>query len=371
MLSTLFSPLWESDATFGVDPNFEFFDNTSLLDLVTDISPVAATFLLDEVVAPLETATGELTIEAGVIEGTLAISDDESLSFSLDGPALLSEAGTLLETATGALTLADGIVDATLTLDTEIYEVNQFDLATFAAEGLGFLITAIDTSIPIVDGAFLIDIDTALGDVTGSIDVAGGSLDLDLVTPAGEIDFSVPFSPEAQYEFAIPLFGASIDATVNLFTGNIEVPVFGMDIAVPLESLSGELGLDEGIATLTLDSDFGPIATSFDVAELVDDWVIDTLTGLTVDAALLSGQLDVFATSPTDDFAATVDVLSLADQAIATLSQTDGALTLADESISGVITVEDTPLDIEGAINLADLLNTSLSNLLALSVATV
>lgn len=370
MLSTLFSSNAMSDFTLDLTPDAEFLNTTSILDIVANVSSDAETFLT-EGLTTLETATGELTIAAGVLDGLLTTATGESLSGTFDAPAFLTDLGATLATATGSLALADGIVDATLEIEDQLTTLEDFDLTTFAANGFEFLLTTADASIPIANGAFLINSETAFGPIDGVVDVAGGTFDVDLDTFLGDLAFSLDFGPEDQFPITIPTPMAPIDAVINFDSGNIEVPsFFGQAIAIPLSALSGELTLAEGTSTITLETDFGPISTSFEVDELVGDFVVDTLTGLTVDATLSGGILDLIATSGTETFATAVDLVDLNAQAIETLLQTDGSLTLGSGLVSGSVTVGEDAFAVEQTVEeVAGLLTAPISDLVGLAPA--
>ncbi len=370
MLSNLFSSIAPEDALLSIVPDSEFFDTTSVLDLVSTVSAEAEAFLFDGL-ATLETAVGEISIDAGVVDGILTTATD-TFSALFDGPEFLTEALAVLADTTGTLSLVDGIVNATLQVEDDLFEVVDFDLATFAADGFSFLLSSIDTTLPIENGALLIDVETGLGPVSGVIDIADGTLDVDLDTPIGELDFTTDFGSEAVYTFEVPTPLGTVDATLNLDSGNLEIPLFiGSPIIVPLSSLSGDLELADGTATLAIDSQFGPISTSFEVDELVNDLVVDTLTGLSIDAALTpDGLLDVLATSGTEIFETTVDLADLGAQAVSLLEQTSGDISLNEGLISGILSVGDDSFEItETVADLATLLTNPIGDLFTLPAA--
>ncbi|NEQ43684.1 MAG: hypothetical protein F6K00_09060 [Leptolyngbya sp. SIOISBB] len=371
MLPNLVNSLLESVDAIDVDidfmPDAGFFDN-SFSELLAAISPEAEALLLDGVDTLIDT-TGELAIAAGVLEGTVSTPEDGPLPILFDAPAALTELGDLLTDASGSLSLVDGFVNAVLELDDDQYEIIEFDLATFAADGLSFLISEAETVLPIVNGTVLVSEETPLGLVEGAISFGGGSLDVDIETPAGAFDLVIPFSPDTQFAFAVPTPLGPVDANVDFFTGIIAVPFLpGLDIEVPLDSLSGELELDDGTASLTLDTLLGPIETNFEVDALVSDTVVDFLTGVTFDAQLLSGQLDILATSGEEAIATAFDLVDLNNQVIEFVAETNGDLSLDSGLLSGFISVGTDTLDIEQSVDdLLDLLAVPLSELFALA----
>ena len=370
MLPNLIDSVLESvDVDLTLDE--DFFDN-SLSELLAAVSPEAEALLLDGVDTLID-ATGELAIAAGVLEGTVSTPEDGPLPILFDAPAALTELGDLLADASGSLSLVDGILNAVLDLDDEQYEIIEFDLATFAADGLSFLVSEAEAVLPIVNGTLLISEETPLGLVEGAIAFGGGTLDVDVETPAGDLDLIMPFSPDTQFAFAIPTPLGSADANVNFFTGNIEIPLSpGFDIEVPLDSLNGELALDDGTATLTLDTLLGPITTDFEVDDLVSDTVVDFLAGVTLDAQLLTGQLDILATSGEEAITTAFDLIDLNNQAIEFLAETNGDFSLDEGLLSGFISVGADTIDIEQSVeDLLDLLAVPLNELLALAPSAV
>lgn len=371
MLPNLFSSLAESAATISFAPDSEFL-NESLLELVAAISPEAEAFVLDGL-DTLATATGDLSIAAGQFEGSLTTAAGETLPISLDAPTMLSQAGDLLGDANGSLSLVDGILNASLDLGEDLLEVVDFNLAAFAAEGLSFLVSEADAVFPIENGTLAISEETPLGLFEGAIAFGNGVLDIDLLTPAGDLDFAIPFSPEALFPFVVPTPLGDVDAVVDFFAGNISAPLpFGMDIEVPLDSLTGDLTLSDGIASLSFDTPLGPITTDFDVDDLVGDVVVDYLTGVSIDAQLLTGQLEVLATSGTESAETSVDLIGLANQAVDILTQTNGELSLDAGLLSGLISIGEETIDVNQSVDdLLDLLASPIGDLFALSPAVV
>ncbi|MBE7381858.1 MAG: hypothetical protein F6J95_010660 [Leptolyngbya sp. SIO1E4] len=351
-----------------VTPDQEFLEATSFLDIVSTISPEAGEFLLSGL-DELGTATGDLTITAGVATGNLTTTTGETISGSFDAPTFLSEFGETLATSTGTLSLAGGILNASLQTGDDLYTVENFDLATFAAEGLAFLLSSVDTTIPLENGVFLINAETSLGPISGSIDIADGDLDLSFDTFAGDIDVSFDFGPEAQFPFAVASPLGNVEAVVNLDSGSIEVPLVGTNpVSIPLSSLSGGLGLADGIATLDLDTQLGPINTSFEIAPLLNDVVVDTLTGLTVDANLTGGQLGLLATRGTEQFQTDVDLVALNEELVATLLTTNGSFTLGSGVFSGELTIGDDVIAVNQTVDgISQLLTTPFGDLDLLS----
>ena len=365
MLPNLINALVESLATAESTPNPDFFD-ASVFELLALVSPEAEAFLQDGIDTLID-ATGDLTITAGVLEGTLTSDTSEILPLAFNAPVALAEVGEFLADASGTVSLANGIVNAALETGDTLYEVTEFDLATFAADGLSTLVSEVDTVVPIVDGTLLISEDTPLGLVEGAIAFGNGVLDVAVESPAGDFDLVMPFSPDAQFPFAIPTPFGAVDANVNFFTGNIELPLFsGFDIEVPLASLNGDLALSEGDAALTFDTVFGSFTAEFELDDLVSDAAIDFLTGVTFDAQLLAGQLDILTTSGSEAIATSLDLIDLNNQAIELVEQLDGAFTLGAGVLTGTASLGSEVTEIEQPVaELTDLLTTPLNEVLS------
>lgn len=371
MLPTLFD--MELDASFEllpsldslVAPDEDFIGSLSPLEIIAGISPALENLLvlgLEE----LESATGELTITDGAAEATLTTEAGETFFGSFNAPLFLEEFGTSLSEASGSLSLIDGFVDATLDFDDQLYTVDDFNLAEFSGNGLEYLASSINATLPFADGEVFISAATPFGPVDGILDFADGDLDLALTTFAGDIDFSYAFDPEDTFEFAIPSPVGDVNGVINLFTGKIEVPFLGSTIEIDLRDLAGELTLAEGTGTLSIDSEFGPITTSFEVGSLVNDLAVDALTGLRVDANLAGGELGLLATRGTEEFETSVDLIALNNQVIDLLLTTDGTFSLDEGLFSGELTVGDDLFVVNETIgDIANLLATPIGELLS------
>ena len=361
MLPNLLNVLLEPLTTAESVPNQAFFD-TSIFELLVASSSATEPFWQNGI-DTLTNATGELTITAGILDGMLSTAADESLPIAFDTPAALAAVGDWLADASGNVSLVDGIVNATLDTGDTLYEVTAFDLATFAANGLSFLVSEVDAAFPIVDGTVLISEDTPWGMVEGAIAFGNGVLDLAVESPAGAFDLAVPFSPDAQFPFAVPTPFGTVDANVNFFTGNIEIPFLpGFDIEVPLNTLNGDLTLSDGDAALTFDTVLGSFTAAVALDELVSDAAVDFLTGVTLDAQLLAGQLDILTTSGTEAIATSFDLIDLNNQAIELAEQLDGEFTLGAGILTGTAPLGAEVIAIEQSVaGLTDLLELPLS----------
>ncbi|PSN20039.1 hypothetical protein C7271_04210 [filamentous cyanobacterium CCP5] len=353
-----------TNSVFNLDQ--DFLETTTPLDLLSSISSLAETVLL-AAVDELETATGILTVTTGGVDGTLTTGDGDLFSGGLDVPSLLSEVGATLANSTGSFSLAGGILNGAVTLDGVLYGLDNFDLARFAGNGFEFLLNAAEASIPLQNGAFLISAETGLGPLLGEIDIAGGDLDIAFDTPAGDFDVSLDFTPDDVFTFALPTALGNIDAIVNLDAGTVEIPVLlGSTLDIPLSDLSGSLALDGGMATLNIDTQFGPISTNFDVNDLVNSLVVDPLTGLTVEATLDQGQLNLVSTRGTETFEMSADLVALNQQLVDAALQTNGSLSVEDGLFSGSLSVGPSLFAVDGTFaDIEQFLSTSLGELLA------
>ncbi|MDB9525474.1 hypothetical protein PN498_05705 [Oscillatoria sp. CS-180] len=368
MLSTLFSSDTWSDLDLGLDLDLdldsEFLDTTSVLDVVSAFSSDAEEFVVDGL-ALLETIDGTAAISDGLLGISLTSETGDVTAIDFDVLGFLTNLDVLIDQASGSLSLVEGIVNANLNFDGNAYVVEGFDLATFAAEGFDFLLSSIDTTIPIQQGAFVIGFETGLGPISGVIDIAGGDFNVLLDTPAGDIDFDFEFGADAQYAVTAPTPLGEVDININLQSGNIEIPLFADQIVpIPLSSISGELGLSDGTATIAIDTLIGPIGASFAVDEIVSDFVTDALTGVAVDASLIGGQVDLVASSGTETFETAVDITDFTSQAFGLVSQVEGSVAITDGVVTGSGTVGEEPFNIEQTI-------ASLGQLLSVPIADI
>lgn len=352
----------ELDSTFTPEPTF--FNTTSILDIVANVSSDAEAFVL-EGLDEISDAVGDLTIASGNINGSLATATQDLFSFNLDTSNILASLRPILMSTSATLSLAEGIVDASFQFEDTVGELEDFDLATFSADGVERLISWVDTTLPIENGAILIDFDTFLGPINGSIDFAGGDLDVVLNTVVGDLDFSFDFGPDAQ----IILDDLGVlpgEIVINFDSGNIETAALG---EIPLSSLSAELSLQDGIAELFVDTPIGSfLLPGFDLGAVANDLVFDALTGLTVDASLAEGQLDLLATREAEQFQTSIDLPDLAEQLIALVDQVDGGLTLGAGVLDGELAIgQDTITINETVAGLEELLTaTPISDILGL-----
>ena len=351
----------EADLMFTPDP--DFFNTTSILDIVGGISPTVEALLLsglDEAAS----ATGEFTITSGAITGSLTTSTQDIFPISFDASGFLESLRPTLSSASATVSLTEGIVNATYEFGDLAGEVVEFNLASFAAGGLQTLITWIDTSVPIENGALQIGIDTFLGPINGSIDFTGGDLDIALDTFLGDFDFSFDFDSDDQVvvgDIGFPLG----DIVINFDTGNVEL---GAVPPIPLSSLSSDISLQDGIATISVSTPIGTFEPSFDLGELVNDVVFDTLTGLGVEASLLDGQFELLATRDSEQFQTSINLPEQLDDLVATVDQINGGFSLGAGVLSGELSIgQDNVFAISETVeNIGGLLTTALGDILDL-----
>lgn len=324
-----------------------FLSDEELLDLLTDVSELisdVAPDLTQFSIAPfldqglafvddLTEGTGLVTIDGSSLSGELSLGGSTrtfTTDLSDDIDALLGDASEFLSGITGSASLSDGQFIGDVTIDDSQYELS-LDITETLTDSLTSLFSVAEVTLPFTNGAFAVDIETALGDIDGMIDFADGDLDLDLTTPWGAVDTSIAFPEDAQFSVPLALGGLSpMELDLDLAAGVLVVPMFG-GLEVALDVFSGELALADGVATLTLENVLPtPIETTFDIGPLASQVAIaltEDLSGeLTLDAGVLDGT--IVSSLGSFDLRASVDDLVL--EASGVIDQTTGALALND-----------------------------------------
>ena len=306
-----------------------------LSTIAPDLSQLSITPILDQgvdILSELIDSVGNLSIDGTSLSGELTV-DDLPQSFTLDLSDeiddFVGDASDFLAGITGSANLSDGQFVGEVVVDDAPYELS-LNIMDALTSSLTNLLSTADVMLPFANGAFAVDIDTFLGDIEGTIDFAGGDLDLDLATPFGAVDTSVLFPDDAQFEAPVDIFGAST-VELDFAAGVLQTSVFNTPITIPLETFSGELGLTAGMATLTLDEFFpgaAPIETTFEVGPLASEVAIALTEDLSGEIAIDAGEVTGTIMSGLGEFdiAASFDDLLL--QASSVIDQTTGSLSL-------------------------------------------
>ncbi|WP_017300763.1 hypothetical protein [Nodosilinea nodulosa] len=338
-------------------PNSAFFGSNSVLSLLAAFDPSFADFVADAAAA-LPEAAGQVTVTDGLFDANLALADGTTLTGSFDAPATLRDYADLAAVSDGSVTLSGGILEAAIATDGQTASLPAFDLSAAVSNLVLDSINAIDATVPFSNGAFALDLATALGPVSGTIDVAGGDLNLDLATPFGQLVAAMDFSDDAVIPFTAPVAGlGNIDGAVDFNSGSIvaDVGPFG-NLSVPISAVSGAFTLADGVghldATLPIGSGLNlPVTADLDVGPLASEYAAGFVQDLDGAGTLTDGVLDATLASPIGVFDTTFDVAAFANQGADFFAGIDGTIDVGGGIATASLT---TPLgDINGSVDLA------------------
>ncbi len=337
----------EEEAVVEFTPNESFFSSNSVLTLLAAFDPGFADFA-----SALPDATGQISVEDGLFDANLLLADGTTLTGTFDAPKTLRSFADLAAVSNGTVTLNGGILEAAIATDSQTATLSAFDLSAAAGTFVLDAINAIDATIPFANGAFTLDLATALGPISGTVDVAGGDLNLDLATPFGQLVADIEFEEDAVFPFSmsLPLVG-DIDGVVDFYSGNIVAPlgVFG-DLSVPLSAVTGSLNLADGLASLDASIPIGaglslPVATELAIGPLASEYVAGFVQDLNGTGTLTDGVLDAAIESPLGLFETIFDVVAFTNQGADFFAGIDGVIDVSGGIATASLT---TPL---GAID--------------------
>ncbi len=221
-------------------------------------------------------------------------------------------------------------------------------------------VNAIDATVPLSNGAFAVDLTTALGSISGTIDIAGGDLNLDLATPFGQLVADIGFQDDAIFPFTapVPVLG-DITGAVDFNSGNIVASLgsFG-NLAVPISALNGSLTLADGLASLAATLPIGsglslPVASDIEIGPLASEYIAGFVQDLEGTGTLTNGILDATVASPLGLFETVFDVVAFTSQGANFFAGIDGVIDINNGIATGLLT---TPLgDINDSFDLSTL----------------
>ncbi|HEY9878545.1 MAG TPA: hypothetical protein V6D29_08820 [Leptolyngbyaceae cyanobacterium] len=362
--STPSSILNPGDSSLILDPNLEFLSGNTLLSLLGGFSSDLQVEV-ENFIDSLDEAEGEISIDSGIITTNLSFQDGTAVQGTVDTPTAFLNLAELAASSNGTLTLEGGLVTGELTTEESTLTLDNFDFAAATGSLVGGWLNALEGTFAFDDGVLPINAATPFGAITGTVGFAKGALTLDLLTPAGAIAGSVDFDDDAVIPFDIGLGTGSVTGAVDFNQGVVAIPLFpGFSATVPLEELEGSVTLDDGVATLALETNFGtfPVAVEFGqmASEMVSDFLTDVSGSVTVTNGVLEGVLD----TSFGPFSTTVNLVDLANQAASFAQQVSGSISVAGGSATALL---DTPLGVIDQVidltNTDSLLSTPLVNL--------
>lgn len=348
-----------AEATVELIPDQAFFSSSSILSLLSAFDPSFAD-LVSDVADALPEAMGQVSVVDGLFDVNLLLADGTAVTGSFDAPGTLQNYANLAALSNGSVTLSGGILAAAIDTDGQTALLPDFDLSAAASALVFDAVNAIDATVPFANGAFALDLATALGPISGIIDVAGGDLNLDLATPFGQLTADIDFGDDAIFPFSIPVLGlGAIDGAVDFNSGNIVASLgpFG-DLSVPISAASGSLTLADGVASLDASLPIGsgltlPVTADFEVGPLASEYVAGLLQDLNGAGTLTNGVLDATLDSPFGIFSTTFDVAMFTNQGADFFAGIDGTIDVGGGVVTAALT---TPLgDVNDSFDLATL----------------
>lgn len=349
----------EEEAVVELIPDDAFFSSTSILSLLTAFDPSFANLVAD-FADFLPEATGQISVVDGLFDVNLTLADGTAVTGSFDAPATLQNYAELAAMSDGTVTLSGGILDAAIATDGQMATLPAFDLAAATSALVLDAINAIDTTLPFTNGAFALDLTTALGPISGTLDVADGDLNLNLATPFGQLVADVGFAEDAVVPFSapVPMLG-NIDGVVDFSSGNIIAPLGMLGTAIiPLSSLSGTLSLMDGVASLETNVPLGaglsvPVMTDINVGPIASELVAGLVQDLNGSGTLTDGILDASLETPFGLFETVFDVVGFTTQGADFFAGIDGVIDVSGGIATAMLT---TPLgDVNDSFDLATL----------------
>jgi hypothetical protein len=316
-----------TEATISLDLDYAALSAFGAFTLLPLLSPDLAATLTD-LAADLPDTTGTITIIDGVLGGGISLSDSTFLETVLDLPATLDTFADLALNTNGSAELVNGIFTADITTGEESLLIESFDLATVVSTFALETINAIDTTVAIENGAFSFAEETMLGEISGTVDLGGGDLNIVFNTDFVNLTADIPFKPEAVLPFSIPIGLMDIDAEVDFYSGNIEADLglFGQ-LVFPIHEIDGQLALADGMATFSTDVPMvGNVDIAFEVGTPTSEFLAEAIQDLTAAATITDGLIEASLNSELGWFETTFNVVEFTQAGADFFSQVDGQL---------------------------------------------
>lgn len=328
-----FDPASSLDRLLSAE-SFAVLDPFRLSNSALELPLASAAASISETITALDTVQGTLTLTNGLLTADLT-TPFGSWQEAVDLVTLATELNQSFQEISGTLNLTGGIASGNLTIDGQDFS-GSFEFANLMGGFVTNFVETLNGTASFANGQIAIDLPTALGDVEGTIGFGSGALVVDLETSLGAIDFSLDFPDDAQYAIPIPQLGGAA-AILDLAGGELEVDLIsflpGAEIVLPLTSLAGTVGFTNGFATVSVDSSFGSYSFQFNLAEEVGEELTEFLTRVTGTLGISSGQLSANLSTDFGSFAGTLNAGQQLTDLITTLPQYGGTLTFAAGSV--------------------------------------
>jgi hypothetical protein len=342
------------DASFDYVVNEAFLATTSPLMLLGAFSPSLAD-TVESFANNITDLSGQIIINGGVFDTNLTLPDGSTVSRVFDVPTTLTTYADLAGITNGTATLTGGILQAEITTGEASASLENVNLAEIVSTQVLAFVNGLNGVIPFENGAFTFATDSALGPISGSADIGGGDLNLDILTPFGAVSADVDFGEGAVFPFVIPSPLGDIDAAIDLNAGNVVASLgFFGDIAIPISDIDGSLTLADGIATFSADVfGLGTVESELAIGPLASEAVAELIQDLDGTATITEGVLEASLTSDAlGDFVTTFDIEAFTRQGASFFDEVSGAISIGEGTLTADIT---SPLgDLENSYNLVE-----------------
>jgi len=307
----------------------------------------------EEIIAAVQQTNGTLIFDNGSLTSnvTSPLGDVIGTYNLVD---LLGQLSVEFQELDGTLTVENGTIAGDLSTGDQLL-TGSLQFSQLVGSALTDVVTNLSGTVPFANGAFEVEIPTALGTVSGTIGFGSGALVTDLTTPFGPVNFSVDFGDNAQIPFSINNAGNNIAAVLDLSNGFISFDLLptstGGEIQVPLTWLEGSITFANGQAAIALPTVFGDVNTTIDLVGLVETEVVPFLNSIAGTLTVNDGLLTADLTTPEGPFVGTIDGVALLAELSEIAAGTSGTIIIGDGLIVSDLT---TPIgDLVGTIDLS------------------
>ncbi|MBD0336323.1 MAG: hypothetical protein ICV62_12600 [Cyanobacteria bacterium Co-bin13] len=255
---------------------------------------------------------------------------------TVDVPAEFRYLAELGAATNGAFSFSEGLISGTITTGDTGVDLESVDFITPFSELIEDVLYGLEGTFEFSGGAIALDTNTPFGAITGSVGFAQGALTLDLLTPFGAIAGSIDFTDETLIPFAVDVatglgIPVSLPGVVDFNQGILGLSLFGLnDIVLPLESFSGTVTVDDGVAAFSIATPFGSVPLEVEFGPLASEAAVEFVRDLSGSGTITNGVIDSFIETPFGSFESTVDLVDLANRAADFAQQTSGSIAIAD-----------------------------------------
>jgi hypothetical protein len=254
--------------------------------------------------------TSNITSPFGLLEGTFNVG--ELGNYVTDS----------LQQLNGNLNLIDGIL-----VNNQTTSANSFDLANFTGNLVGSYFREIQGTFPLENGV----LDITYDNINGTLNLGNGKMVTNLNTRFGQINSTFDFPDDSQIPFTTNNSSGILDFATGQFVIDLIPNESGDEISIPIDDLSGNLDLLDGIGNI-IPIPFGDIAANFDFAQLMDDSITQSLQE-TGTVSFNNGVMNINIPQSTGTMGSSFDISQLGNY-VNYLQQAEGVVNFAN----GVLT---------------------------------